>query len=483
MGALRKLGLMGLVAALALFTLPGASSAPQGISAHVDIEAGELPLIMSAPHGGQVRPAAVPDRTQAAVVNDWRSQELARELADEIETLTGMRPHLVINRLHRSKLDPNRSLEHGAQGSAVAARAWQAYHAGLEDASEAVVADCGWGLYVDLHSFGEWGRGIEIGYGLSHEALSEDDEDLSRRRFVYGSNLRHAALYSEQSLAELLRGPESLGGLLQARGYWAVPSPRHPRPDPGYFDGGYSVYRHGPQRGRGVDAVQIEVPYNLLRELQRERFVGALAVSLIDLLQGAYEVRPGASPLCPGFVDVARDHWALQSVRALNAAGRVDPCQEEPRRFCPYSELDRGQAAAIVWRALHGDRPARASRLAFVDVDSVALAPVAELWRRGYLDPCSTSPLRYCPERPMTRAAMAAVAVRVQAGAGMIPARPQGMFVDASASDWSTWWLEEAARRELLLSCDRGAPFGCPERTISRAEAAWMMARAMGLVR
>lgn len=146
------------------------------------------------------------------------------------------------------------------------------------------------------------------------EQLREEDPDLSKRRFVYASNLRYAVLYSESSLADVLRGPESLGALLHSEGYWAIPSPEHPEPGTDYFDGGYSVYRHGSRRGGGVDAVQIEVPYNLLRAPQRERFSSALAASLLALLEQHHEVRAGAGVSCAGFADLDWDHWAFDSI-------------------------------------------------------------------------------------------------------------------------------------------------------------------------
>lgn len=88
-------------------------------------------------------------------MNDWGSQDLARAVADEVELLTSRRPHLIVNLLHRSTLDPNRGLDHGAQGNVRAVRAWNEYHASIGAAARSVVEECGWGLYVDLHSFGE----------------------------------------------------------------------------------------------------------------------------------------------------------------------------------------------------------------------------------------------------------------------------------------------------------------------------------------
>ncbi len=50
------------------------------------------------------------------MLDDEGSLQFTRDLADAIETLTGRRPYVILNHLHRSKLDPNRSLALGAAG-------------------------------------------------------------------------------------------------------------------------------------------------------------------------------------------------------------------------------------------------------------------------------------------------------------------------------------------------------------------------------
>lgn len=109
-------------------------------------------------------------------------------------------------------------------------------------------------------------------------------------------------------------------------------------------------------------------------------------------------------------------------------------------------------------------------------------AEIAALWRRGYLDPCALTPLRYCPDEPLTRADLATIVLRLRDGPGVIPPAPAGVFGPAAA-DWNLWWIEGASRRDLLPPCPSGLPFGCAARPVSRAEAAWSLARAMGTER
>jgi len=82
--------------------------------------------------------------------------------------------------------------------------------------------------------------------------------------------------------SQLLRGTPSLGGLLESAGYRAIPSPSRPSAAGGsYFNGGYTVRRHGsvpeplhkptatefaeilPKTPLPVDAIQVELPFYL----------------------------------------------------------------------------------------------------------------------------------------------------------------------------------------------------------------------------
>ena len=267
---------------------------------YIEVIAGELPLILSAPHGGELAPASLPVRTQAVIVNDWQSQALARELAAALEERTGRRPTLVINQLDRSRMDPNRSLAQGAQGAREAQAAWRAYHQAIEAAAARISRACGQGLYLELHSHGQTGRWLELGYGLTADDLAEGDEDLARPRFVVRSNIRSLASQGPADLPELIRGPNSLGGLLETAGFRALPSPGRPQPSGEYFDGGYGVYLHGSRSGGPLDAIQLEAPYDLLTEYWRPRLVAALAEALVTSLQSWYgfDLQPEAGPPC-----------------------------------------------------------------------------------------------------------------------------------------------------------------------------------------
>lgn len=266
----------------------------------IEIIPGDLPLILSAPHGGQLTPDGMPTRVDAVTVNDWRSQELARDLADALEARSGQRPTLVINQLDRSRLDPNRSLGQGAQGSAEAQAAWHAFHQAIADGGSAISQRCGAGLYFELHSHGVTGRWLEFGYGLTADDLRSTDEDLAKARFVVRANVRSLARGGPLTLPDLIRGPDSLGGRMEQAGFRAVPAPGRPEPAGEYFDGGWGVYLHGSRHGGSIDAIQMEAPYDLLADAWRPRLVEALAEALLASLESWYgfNSQAGADDLC-----------------------------------------------------------------------------------------------------------------------------------------------------------------------------------------
>ena len=160
---------------------------------YIEYRPGNLPLVLSVPHGGALRPSHLPNRSTTqytspqkregsdvshyassessptlispspqneslTVLNsspqreftdslkssppqrflqDLYTRELAELLSNHIESLCQRRPHMVICHLARSKLDPNRDKAQGACGLSVAESAWDSYHRFLEGAVEA----------------------------------------------------------------------------------------------------------------------------------------------------------------------------------------------------------------------------------------------------------------------------------------------------------------------------------------------------------
>lgn len=260
-----------------------------GTSEYVEHIVGGLPIILSAPHGGDLRPEALPDRTQGTSINDANTQELTRAIQRALIARTGRHPHVIINRLHRSKLDANRDLAEAAQGNAAAETAWAEFHAFTDSAKARVAEAWGAGLYLDLHGHAHAIDRLELGILLTRSELNGTDADLNS--LARESSLRALASSVTTPFSALVRGPNSLGALLEDQGVRVVPSDADPRPagDP-YFTGGYNTARHGSVSSGSIDAIQIEHHRPGLRdtEANRQAYAERLAEALLQFMQVHY---------------------------------------------------------------------------------------------------------------------------------------------------------------------------------------------------
>lgn len=230
----------------------------------VEYIAGNLPIVISVPHGGELLPASIPDRncSGCTTVKDSYTQELCRELADEIFNQSGCHPHVIINLLHRKKLDANREIVEAANGNADAEQSWYAYHRFINLAKDNIELHWGKGLFIDLHGHGHTKQRLELGYLLTTSQLSMSDALLDSKALIDKSSIKHlvASNKSQISHAQLIRGALSFGAFTDNVGYPAVPSPSDVAPlvNDDYFNGGYNVLRHGSRDTGKIDGIQIE---------------------------------------------------------------------------------------------------------------------------------------------------------------------------------------------------------------------------------
>ncbi|MFQ5753850.1 MAG: N-formylglutamate amidohydrolase, partial [bacterium] len=244
-----------------------------GRNNYVEYHAGDLPLIFSAPHGGNMTPAEIPDRTYGTTTTDSYTRETTLAIRNAVLNFTSHYPHIIISNLKRTKLDPNREIVEAAQGNPWAEQAWNEYHGFIELAKDSVTANFGKGFYVDIHGHGHAIKRLELGYLLSASTLSKTDEQLNSTYYINSSSIRALALEASVDFAELLRGPKSLGTLFEEKGIPAVPSLSQPNPGSGnpYFSGGYSTRRHGSRDDGTISGVQIEAYKVGLRDTPANR--------------------------------------------------------------------------------------------------------------------------------------------------------------------------------------------------------------------
>lgn len=264
-----------------------------GTNDYVSYHAGNLPLIISVPHGGALKPSDISDRScpNCVVINDTNTKELGISLKNAIEEITGCQLHMIVSELHRSKLDANREISEAALGDQKSELAWNNYHAFIDSAKARILKDWGRGLLIDLHGHGHSLQRLEIGYRISSSQLRMSDSELDNSGIKDDSSIRYLVDSSEFTLSEIIRGESSLGDLFDRQGFDAVPSGILPAPDLGdpYFPGGYIADKYGSKDGSKIDAIQIECHQDIrFNDDERERFADSLAVTLLSYLQNHY---------------------------------------------------------------------------------------------------------------------------------------------------------------------------------------------------
>ena len=270
--------------------LPG--QAMFGPDRYVEHVIGNLPIVLTAPHGGKVRPETIPNRTTGVRDRDDNTEELARAVAAELFARSGRHAHFVASHLHRSKLDPNREIKEAAEGNAIAERTWMEFHAAIRGALATAVEQHGFAFLIDLHGHAHAIARLELGYALEAKQLNQSDQAFDHSGLIALSTLRDLSARVGGSPAVLVRGPGSLGDLFTQGGFRAVPSPQEPQPgDQPFFAGGYIVRTHSAAVDTPkIDGLQIECPRAGVRDTaeNRARFARVAVDALVIFLRERY---------------------------------------------------------------------------------------------------------------------------------------------------------------------------------------------------
>ena len=277
---------------------PPGSAPPLDVSGWVSASDGTVPLVIVAPHGGDLTPGELPDRTCAAcvTVNDANTQALATEISDAFERRIGRRPFVVANRLNRRKFDANRDRAEATGGYAALDPMFELFHLRVDSAAARAARVHPSALLIDLHGHAHSVARLELGYLLSAAELRLADSTLSPLLAASSIARLNANAVSGDRGAALLRGARALGTRLALAGFPSVPSASDAAPSVGedYFNGGYNTARHGSLTGGPVDAVQIECNFTGVRDsaANRTAFAEALVTTLLAFLADQYGWQP-----------------------------------------------------------------------------------------------------------------------------------------------------------------------------------------------
>ena len=261
----------------------------QGRNGYTTYYPGNIPIILSIPHGGDISPSEISNRTYGVSVTDSNTIELGIAIRNYFYSNYNIRPYVIINNLKRTKLDANRDRIEAAQGNIYAERAFDEFHFYIEKARENIITKFGTGVLFDIHGHGINPDGFNdlrtwIGYLLTSDELDNSNDYIDKNISINDVSIYSLLNSSGQSLSELLSGPSSLGALFEDNNYTALPSPQSRSPEGmRYFSGGYNTFRYGTNRNFNFSSIQLEFPFQGLRDTPQSR--NLFAATFVDLVQ------------------------------------------------------------------------------------------------------------------------------------------------------------------------------------------------------
>lgn len=226
----------------------------------VFFQRGDVPIILTAPHGGSLSITNVAERENGINVRDAGTYELTLLVNEELtKLLKGKKPYVVAAQFHREFIDANR-IAGEAYESPSAKPVYEAYHRHISESVTEIRKNFGGeGLLIDIHGQGR-------------------DTTSIFRGTVNGVTVMR--LIEKQGAASFT-GDGSLLGLLAIDGYVIVPAntpPGLPAEDRDY-NGGFTVRTYGSSHEKGIDAIQLELG-GRLRNSDRKSFAKDLAQAI-----------------------------------------------------------------------------------------------------------------------------------------------------------------------------------------------------------
>ena len=227
---------------------------------YITVRQGQLPILLTAPHGGQRFIPGVGMRQQGIAAKllltpDEHTDEIAEKMASELQSRLGRAPYLILAHFHRRQIDANREEKDAFDQPAASevSAVYAAYHKAVADACGEIEKAWGRGLLIDVHGQSAEPDGIFRGTGNGQTVM---------------------LLLREHGAAAIV-GPNGIPGALTRKGYRIIPDTAVDQDDP-RFPGRYTVRTYGSHTGRRIDAIELEIGNRL-------RAPGRLEVTARDI--------------------------------------------------------------------------------------------------------------------------------------------------------------------------------------------------------
>ena len=271
------------------------------IDGYIQYYVGNTPIIITVPHDGDSIPTTIPART-GDVTKAENTLGIAEYFYNSFTSngANGLYPHIIINNINRSRLDPDLNIEAGAQSN-YASGYYNRYHNYIQTAIDSANTNFGIGVLVNLSAHKNDDNGyVELGYLLSKDDLNSSDSYLNN--LSSQSSLNAISTLSDAELSETIRGFDSIGKKMMELNcckpvYYSfdvTPSTSFPSPQSeDYNAGGYTVSRYADIGSSNISTIEFSTPYTGHRDSPYGYI--ALGTMLVESLQYFYELSTGMS--------------------------------------------------------------------------------------------------------------------------------------------------------------------------------------------
>ena len=181
------------------------------------------------------------------------------------------------------------------------------------------------------------------------------------------------------------------------------------------------------------------------------------------------------------FTDIVAEYWAWPWIERLYNASVTGGCSSSPLMYCPEAPVTRAQMAIFILRGIHGSAyvPPAASGTLFADVPAGAF--VAD-----WIEQLSVEGVtagcgggNYCPNTPVTRAQMAIFLVRAKHGVAFVPPTATGIFPDVPVGSFGANYIEQLFNDAITSGCGGGNY--CPSTIVKRDSMAVFLVKTFNL--
>ena len=249
------------------------------------VQRGNLPIILTVPHGGRdeipgIAPRNLEGKSRGGKWNgfvatgDTNTDILAQRIAAEVKALTGRDVYLVMAKFQRKFVDANRPAEM-ALDNPRARPYYDQYHDSIRHFVDEIRKTYPAGLLIDVHG-------------------QNDDPAVLMRGTMNG---RTIARLLQRAGAAAVTGPKGMFGQLQSNGFKVFPDNALPvggTSENGGLNGGYTVAIYGSNMPNGIDAIQFEFGGNYRKMAVLDEFAKDAARAIVAF-HDAY-LRPRYTP-------------------------------------------------------------------------------------------------------------------------------------------------------------------------------------------